>query len=139
MQKKTGGKVYSGELVKAVANLTDAGAEPARVHAYLIVGHPSGDQQGVEDSMHFAHSLGIRVMLSEFSPLPGTPDGEVYRQWLDLEEPFWHNKTPVVIRSLGIGEISRLKNLAARLNHGLAPATMERIRVPSLENARRGN
>ena len=70
-QKKTGGKVYSAELERAVKNLICAGADPAHVHAYLIVGHPNGEEQAVEDSMHFAHRLGIKVMLSEFSPHPG--------------------------------------------------------------------
>ena len=53
------------------------------VAAYLIMSHPNADQQNVEESMRFANSLGIRVMLSEFSPIPGTPDGELCRQWID--------------------------------------------------------
>lgn len=47
--------------------------------------------------MYFAHTLGIRGMLSEFSPIPGTPDGEICRRWLDLDEPLWHNKSAFVI------------------------------------------
>jgi radical SAM superfamily enzyme YgiQ (UPF0313 family) len=90
-QKKTGGKVYSDELAKAVNHSFAAGAE--LLHAYLIVGHPLGDEQSVEESMHFASSLGIKVMVSEFSAIPGTPDGESCCGWIDLEEPLWHNKT----------------------------------------------
>jgi radical SAM superfamily enzyme YgiQ (UPF0313 family) len=84
-------------LINAVANLVEAGADPRRLHDYLIVGHPCGDEQSVEESMYFAHTLGIRVMLSEFSPIPGTPDGEICRRWLDLDEPLWHNKSAFVI------------------------------------------
>jgi hypothetical protein len=69
--------------------------------------------------MFFANSLGIKVMLSEFSPIPGTPDGEYCRSWVDLEEPLWHNKTAFVIQRLGNMEINRLKNLAGRLNRRL--------------------
>jgi radical SAM superfamily enzyme YgiQ (UPF0313 family) len=115
-QKRTGGKVYSSELERAVGNLVAAGADPRRLHAYLIVGHPSGTDQDIVRSMDFASSLGIRVMLSEFSPIPGTPDGESCRPWLDLDEPLWHNKTAFAARLLGQREINRLKNLANALN-----------------------
>jgi hypothetical protein len=115
-QKKTGGKVYSVELERAVENLRNAGADLERIHAYIIAGHPNGDEQAVEDSMYFASNLGIRVMLSEFSPIPGTPDGESCRPGLDLNEPLWHNKTAFVIHWLGEAEVNRLKNLAGRLN-----------------------
>jgi radical SAM superfamily enzyme YgiQ (UPF0313 family) len=118
-QKKTGGKVYSDELARAVDHLLAAGADPSRLHAYLIVGHPCGDEQSLEESMHFAGSLGIKVMVSEFSPIPGTPDGESCRGWVDLDEPLWHNKTAFVIRLLGDSETNRLKNLAGHLNRRL--------------------
>ncbi len=116
-QKKTGGKVYSHELERAVTNLMGAGADAACLHAYLIVGHPNNAEQSVEDSMHLAHALGIKVMLSEFSPIPGTPDGEQCRRWIDLDEPLWHNKTAFTLHRLGTREVNRLKQLASRLNH----------------------
>jgi hypothetical protein len=115
-QKKTGGKVYSHELERAVDNLIEAGCDPRGVHAYLIVGHPNSEEQSVEDSMHLAHALGIRIMLSEFSPIPGTPDGEQCRRWIDLDEPLWHNKTAFTILRLGDAEVERLKRLATELN-----------------------
>jgi hypothetical protein len=118
-QRKTGGKVYSAELARAVENLRRAGADPRKIHAYLIVGHPNSDDQDVESSLAFAHRLGINVMLSEFSPIPGTPDGERCRGWIDLDEPLRHNKTAFAIQRLGAKEINRLKTLAGRLNRRL--------------------
>jgi hypothetical protein len=115
-QKKTGGKVYSNELERAVVTLTAAGCDPRGVHAYLIVGHPNSEEQSIEESMHLAHALGIRIMLSEFSPIPGTPDGEQCRRWIDLDEPLWHNKTAFTIHRLGGAEVERLKRLTAELN-----------------------
>src|SRR5215510_15026316 len=120
-QKKTGGKVYSEELATAVENLLEAGSDPRHLHAYIIVGHPNTKEQQVEESMRFAHSLGIRVMLSEFSPIPGTADGETCRHWVDLEEPLSHNKTYFTLLTLGETEINRLKNLAAALNRSFEP------------------
>jgi hypothetical protein len=107
------------ELKRAVENLVDAGAEPRRIHAYVIVGHPNSGEQAVESSIAFAHSLGIRVMLSEFSPIPGTPDGEQCRRWIDLDEPLRHNKTAFAIQRLGAEEMNRLKTVAGRLNRRL--------------------
>ena len=119
-QKKTGGKVYSNELAQAVQNLTAAGADRRGRHASLIIGHPNSEEQAVEDSIQMAHQLGIRVMLSEFSPIPGTPDGEQCRRWIDLDEPLWHNKTVFTQRRLGATEVNRLKLLVSELNHRLA-------------------
>jgi hypothetical protein len=115
-QRHTGGKVYAEELAQAVDNLVHAGANLRQITAYLIMGHPQANRQDIETSMHFAHSLGMRLMLSEFSPIPGTPDGERCRQWVDLDEPLWHNKTVFPIHFLGLEEVRRLKTLCHHLN-----------------------
>ena len=132
-QKKTGGKVYSNELAQAVQNLTAAGADRRGLHAYLIIGHPNSEEQAVEDSIQMAHQLGVRVMLSEFSPIPGTPDGEQCRRWIDLDEPLWHNKTVFTQRRLGATEVNRLKLLVSELNHRLA--TGEPVSAITAENS----
>ncbi len=119
-QHRTGGKVYAHEFVRAVDHLRAAGADPAGITAYLIIGHPQTDLQQVEDSMRFAGDLGIRLMLSEFSPIPGTPDGERCRQWVDLEEPLWHNKTVFAAQVLGMEKVNRLKSLCRQLNRQAA-------------------
>ncbi len=115
-QRHTGGKVYAHELEQAVEHLVSAGADIRQITAYLIMAHPQTDQQDIEASMHFAHRLGLRLMLSEFSPIPGTPDGERCRQWIDLDEPLWHNKTVFPLVLLGAAEVQRLKALCRALN-----------------------
>jgi len=118
-QKQTGGKVYPAELESGVRHLLDAGADPGEITAYLLLGHPHAASQDVETSMHFAHSLGIRVMLSEFSPIPGTPDGESCRQWVDMDEPLWHSKTAFPLVFLGADKVKRLKDLGLQFNRSL--------------------
>jgi tRNA A37 methylthiotransferase MiaB len=118
-QRKTGGKVHSAEFARAVDHLIAAGLEPSRLHAYIITGHPNSDEQNLENSIRFVHSLGIRAMPSEFSPIPGTPDGELCREWTDLAEPLSHNKTAFALRRLGPVELRRLKQLAKDLNRQL--------------------
>ena len=118
-QKRTGSKVLSNELTQAVQYLTSAGAEPSNITAYQILGHPQIDIQQLEASMHFVNSLGIRGMLADFSPIPGTPDGEYCRRWVDMDEPLMHNKTAFPIIFLGFEETNRLKDLQRKLNRSL--------------------
>jgi hypothetical protein len=119
-QQGTGGKVFSEELARAADHLFSAGANPAGITAYQIVGHPGSDIQELEASMRFVHRLGIRGMLADFSPIPGTPDGEACRRWVDLDEPLMHNKTAFPIIRLGFGEVNRLKDLQRAFNRSLA-------------------
>jgi hypothetical protein len=118
-QKRTGSKVFGDELAQAVKHLTDAGAEPTNITAYQILGHPLGDIQELEKSMRFTNSLGIRGMLADFSPIPGTPDGEYCRKWVDMDEPLLHNKTAFPNILLGFDETNHLKDLQRQLNRGL--------------------
>jgi radical SAM superfamily enzyme YgiQ (UPF0313 family) len=120
-QESTGGKVFSEELARAVAHLLTAGADPTDVTAYQIIGHPDSDAQELETSMRFVHSLGIRGMLADFAPIPGTFDGEVCRRWVDLDEPLMHNKSAFPIIRLGFDEVNRLKDMQRVLNRSLTP------------------
>jgi hypothetical protein len=129
-QRRTGGKVYSAELARAVRHLVEAGGGRDAITAYLIIGHPHAEHQQVEESMRFAHDLGIRLMLSEFSPIPGTPDGEKCREWIDLDEPLCHNKTAFCLRFLGEERVNRLKSLCRELNQALGRAG--RVNAPVL-------
>jgi len=119
-QQRTGAKTSCDELAQAVKYLISAGAEPASITAYQILGHPHIDIQQLEDSMRFVASLGIRGMLADFSPIPGTPDGEFCRKWVDMDEPLMHNKTAFPIILLGFDETNRLKDLQRRLNRALS-------------------
>ena len=124
-QQGTGGKVYSEELATAVEHLRAAGADLVDITAYQIVGHPDSDVQELEASMHFVHSLGVRGMLADFSPIPGTPDGEACRRWVDLDEPLLHNKTAFPIVRLGFDEVNRLKDLQRALNRSLGARPLQ--------------
>jgi len=119
--RQTGSKVCCEELDRAVKHLVEAGAEPLDITAYLLLGHPETDLQQLEQSMRFVNSLGIRGMLADFSPIPGTPDGQACRKWVDMDEPLLHNKTAFPIVMLGFDEVNRLKDLQRKLNRDLKP------------------
>jgi hypothetical protein len=118
-QSKRGRKVYPEEFARAVGALLAAGADPSGICAYLLLGHPGAGEQEVERSMRFVRTQGIRIMLAEFSPIPGTVDGEQCRELVDLEEPLCHNKTWFPIKLLGETEVQRLKHLCVELNNQL--------------------
>jgi len=130
-QKQTGSKVFSEELTEAAQKLIAAGGcligskikppegGPGNITAYQILGHPSIDIQEIEESMRFVHSLGIRGMLADFSPIPGTPDGDFCKKWVNLDEPLMHNKTAFTIIRIGFDESNRLKDLQRQLNRTL--------------------
>jgi len=118
-QASTGGKVCCNELATAVKNLRLAGADAKSIAAYQIVGHPVSRPKDVEESMRFVNSLGIRIMLADFSPIPATPDGELGRQWVDMDEPLWHNKTAFPILVMGNDKVNHLKDLCRQLNQRL--------------------
>ena len=115
-QTATGGKVTAGEFAAAVKCLREAGAR--YIAAYIIAGHPDSEAQLLEESMRFAHDCGVKIILSDFSPIPGTEDGEKSARWADMKEPLSHNKTAFAIRRLGADYLNRLKTLSRSLNSG---------------------
>ena len=118
-QQITGDKVYSEDLERAAELLVSAGADPDKIAAYIIIGHPDSSLQDVEGSIRFAGSLGLRVMLSEFSPIPGTPDGQKCEKWINMEEPLRHNKTYFTNTLLGPELTQELKSLCREQNRGI--------------------
>jgi hypothetical protein len=119
-QKATGGKIVSRELAEAVDALQSAGAAGEHITAYALLGHPQSDLQQLEETMHFVHRLGIRIMLADFSPIPGTPDGQACQKFTDLDEPLNHNKTAFPIRLFGKDKVNYFKDLCRNLNRDLS-------------------
>jgi radical SAM superfamily enzyme YgiQ (UPF0313 family) len=115
-QKQTGSKIYDDEFANAVKTLIDAGACLNGITAYLILGHPRYEIQEIEESMKFVNSLGVKIMLAEFSPIPGTEDGKLCEKYIDLSEPLLHSKTAFPIILLGSEKINRIKDMCRRLN-----------------------
>jgi pyruvate-formate lyase-activating enzyme len=115
-QKRTGAKVFDNEFSDAVENLVSAGADKSSISAYLILGHPRFDIQDVEESMRFVNKLGVRVMLADFSPIPGTEDGKLCEKYVDMNEPLMHNKTAFGVILLGSEKVNRIKDMCRKLN-----------------------
>ena len=115
-QKATGGKLDSNDLANAVEVLLSANVDKKNIVAYEILGHPDSKLQNLEASMRFANSLGIKIMLADFSPIPGTIDGDACGRFVDLEEPLFHNKTAFPYYVLGKSAINKIKQYCKQLN-----------------------
>jgi len=91
-QRATGDKVRTEEFLRAVELLKGAGFKGSQIHTYLMMGLPGQPAEEVKRSINFVNSLGIRVHLSEFSPIPRTL--EFKRAGYDDEtDPLLHNNT----------------------------------------------
>jgi Radical SAM superfamily len=115
-QKQTGSKIYDDEFANAIKTLITAGADINGITAYLILGHPRFEIQEIAESMKFVNSLGVKIMLAEFSPIPGTADGKLCEKYIDLNEPLLHSKTAFPIILLGSEKINRIKDMCRKLN-----------------------
>jgi radical SAM superfamily enzyme YgiQ (UPF0313 family) len=71
-QHATGGKVSSAELRRAVALLKERGFTKKEIGVYLMYGLPGQDFEEVRAGVDLLKSLGVRIHLAEFSPIPGT-------------------------------------------------------------------
>ncbi|UCF63860.1 MAG: radical SAM protein, partial [bacterium] len=67
-------KIAPDDLVRAVENLEQAGYARYLIETYILMGLPHQTFQEVYESILFAHSLGIKIRLASFSPIPGTVD-----------------------------------------------------------------
>jgi radical SAM superfamily enzyme YgiQ (UPF0313 family) len=95
-QRDTGGKVTSEHLREAVSHLKRAGYQARDIGIYLLCGLPGQEAQEVRDSIEYVKSCGAKPIITEYSPIPGTPLWEtaVKKSLYDLErEPLYHNNS----------------------------------------------
>lgn len=71
-QIKTGGKVKTDSLVSAVKSLKKYGFTKDQIGVYLMYGLPGQELKEAREGVEFLKSIGVRIHLTEFSPIPGT-------------------------------------------------------------------
>lgn len=71
-QAQTGGKVSTDIFKRAAQNLKRHGFTKEQVGVYLMYGLPGQKLGEVREGVEFIKNLGLRINLTEFSPLPGT-------------------------------------------------------------------
>lgn len=73
LQKKLEFKTTYEEFLKAVDNLADAGYSKSHIYVYLLAGLPEQDQGSIIKSILDVGTIGVKISLAEFSPIPKTP------------------------------------------------------------------
>jgi radical SAM superfamily enzyme YgiQ (UPF0313 family) len=111
----TKGKVTRKQLESAVLFLIDAGFAPQEISVYLLLGHPLIPLEEVRSSIDYIHSLGLRSHLAEFSPIPGTPDGDLALKSFP-SDPLVQNKTFYSSVALTEEKLNQIKLFTKRLN-----------------------
>jgi len=71
-QESTGGKVFTGDLVRSVRLLQKQGFSKEHIGVYLLYGLPGQGLEEVEEGIAFLQGLNVRIHLAEFSPIRGT-------------------------------------------------------------------
>ncbi len=73
-QKDMMNKVTPSDLERAVQYLTKTGYAKKLLESYVLMGLPNQTFEEIYESILFVHSLGIKVKLASYSPIPGTID-----------------------------------------------------------------
>ena len=115
-QVASGGKVTSGEVERALRYLEEAGYSPSEVGIYVMMGVPDQPFEEVYETMWFVHRLGAKILLVEYSPIPGTKEWE--KSILDDNlDPLLHNNSLFPLYDVkDWKKFQKLKDEARRLN-----------------------
>jgi radical SAM superfamily enzyme YgiQ (UPF0313 family) len=123
-QKEMGLKVTNDSLANAIDYLEQAGFHRKDIGVYVIMGLPGQNQEEVINSMIFVNSLGAKIYLSLFSPIPGTKDWdrsiEFYNMPPDIDPLLTNNSIFCLNRpDLSYEMFQLIRNLSKVLNYGL--------------------
>lgn len=123
LQEYTGGKVNNNDLKVALRNLKEAGFGKFDLGVYILMGAMWLDMEKTMDDILFINSLGAKVVLASYSPIPGTVDfralvkNKIIKEDID---PLWHNKTifSELLMPSYIEKVSQIRRFTANLNKG---------------------
>jgi radical SAM superfamily enzyme YgiQ (UPF0313 family) len=115
LQKLWGDKVNRQDLIRGVELLKSGGFKAGEFSLYLLLGYPNQDLTELRQDVDFLHSLGSRVSLAEFSPVPGTKIFQEYGE--EFSEPLLHNNSVFgFFQKDKLKELWEIKNYVRQLN-----------------------
>ncbi len=117
--KKSSNKITISDIVRGVGFLKDVGYTHNEIGAYVLFGVPGTKLDEVIKSAKFINSLGVKIFISNFSPIPFTRD--YYEHLKDFpilgKDPVFQNNTLTMI--LKSKEYKTLKKEVKNLNDSL--------------------
>ena len=115
-QRETGGKVTEEEIRTAVLNLVKAGIQREDIGIYIMAGREDEGVNGVIRTLKFVESLGTKAYVSEYSPVPGSFDWQLFGNFKNLD-PIWHNNSIAFLKNgWGFEDIQKVKTLKNLIN-----------------------
>lgn len=120
VHKLTGGKTNIEITQRAIENLLTSGFFPDEVTLYVMCGHPLQTRETLLQDLNMAFSLKVRVMLSEFSPVPGTPDGDRTMEEFGIKDPLLTNNSCFAYLKFNSFELNSFKNMVKQHNKMIA-------------------
>ncbi len=122
LQKKSN-KICNDEFKNAVNILNQAGFNKKDIDVYIMMAMPGQDEKQLRADILWAHNLGVRVLLSDYSPIPGTLDfEELAAQGLvsNDDDPLLHNNTIFAYKlGLDINKIREIRTWTVNLNKSI--------------------
>ncbi|MFQ5867442.1 MAG: hypothetical protein ACE5IT_05545 [bacterium] len=115
-QMASGNKVTSGEVEKALRYLEEAGYSSSQVGIYVMMGMADQPFEEVYETMQFVHKLGGKILLVEYSPIPGTKEWEKSLLEDNLNALLHNNSLFALYDVKDWKEFQKLKDEARRLN-----------------------
>jgi radical SAM superfamily enzyme YgiQ (UPF0313 family) len=123
LQQRTGGKVRTEDLERAMDSLTGAGFKGGQVVVYVLTGLPGQRHEGVRATIDYLHSLGVGIHLAQYSPIPHSRlyEEHVGEARYPISEPMFQNNALFPFEWDGFTEedLNTLKRLAREYNSRL--------------------
>ncbi len=113
IQKLLSLKTTYEEFRNAVDNLIMAGYSKKHIYVYLLAGIPDQSFESVKKSILDVATVGVKVSLSEFSPIPKTPLEQ------SLVDPLLTNNTAYYYYIKKDKEMESVKKLTKWVNYGI--------------------
>ncbi|UCG35212.1 MAG: radical SAM protein [Candidatus Omnitrophota bacterium] len=118
LQKLWGDKVNRDDLINGISLLKKGGFKNGEFSVYLLLGYPGQDLKNLKEEALFINSLGAKVSLAEFSPVPHTEIFKHYKK--SFSEPLLHNNSVFgFFRENKMREFWDTKNYVRQLNKDL--------------------
>jgi len=117
-QRYSDHKITSEEFKASIKILRQAGYKNGEYTVYLLVGMHNQNISNIKDSIKFAHDLGARISLSEYSPIPYTASWAFIDDSLK-NDPLCQNNTYFMSTNKNYDELLKLKQFAKNLNNKL--------------------
>ncbi len=113
-------KLLPQMLEQGLEHLFSAGFLPEQIGVYVLAGLPGQYREEVEESILYVAALGIKAVVAEYSPVPGSLlwDQSVRLSRFPLsEEPLTHNNSifPMQWEGFNLEDLNELKALARTL------------------------